>query len=99
MGGHMQPQGHVQVVMSTVDDGLDPQAALDAPRWYWHAGRSLHVEPTMDAALVGSLQSRGHEVTVEDIHYGYGQAIWRLPDGAGYVAGSEPRADGCASGY
>ena len=39
MGGHMQPQGHVQVVLSTVDDGLDPQAALDRPRWYWHAGR------------------------------------------------------------
>jgi gamma-glutamyltranspeptidase/glutathione hydrolase len=99
MGGHMQPQGHVQVVMSTVDDGLDPQAALDAPRWYWHAGRSLHAEPTMDPALVTSLRARGHEVTVEDIHYGYGQAIWRLPDGAGYVAGSEPRADGCAFGY
>src|SRR4029453_10496009 len=34
MGGHMQPQGHVQVVSATVDLRLDPQAALDAPRWY-----------------------------------------------------------------
>ena len=38
MGGHMQPQGHVQVVAATVDRHLDPQAALDAPRWYWDAG-------------------------------------------------------------
>ncbi|MEN3310150.1 MAG: gamma-glutamyltranspeptidase / glutathione hydrolase [Micromonosporaceae bacterium] len=99
MGGHMQPQGHVQVVMSTVDDGLDPQAALDAPRWYWHAGRRVHVEPEMGAEAVADLRRRGHEAVVEDSDvYGFGQAIWRLPDG-GYVAGSEARADGCAVGY
>jgi gamma-glutamyltranspeptidase/glutathione hydrolase len=96
MGGHMQPQGHVQLVMSTVDDGLDPQAALDAPRWYWHAGRKVLVEPGIDAE---ALRRRGHEASVEDAGvYGYGQAIWRMP-GGGYVAGSEPRADGCAVGY
>lgn len=99
MGGHMQPQGHVQVVMSTVDDALDPQAALDAPRWYWHAGLSVSAETTMAPSLVDSLRARGHDVTVEDSQYGYGQAIWRLPEGAGYVAGSEPRADGQAYGY
>ena len=96
MGGHMQPQGHVQVVMSTVDDALDPQAALDRPRWYWHAGRDVLVEPGIDPE---PLRARGHRVRVEDsAAYGYGQAIWRTPDG-GYVAGSEPRADGCALGY
>jgi gamma-glutamyltranspeptidase/glutathione hydrolase len=96
MGGHMQPQGHVQLVMSTVDDGLDPQAALDRPRWYWHAGRDVRVEPGIDPE---PLRARGHQVTVEEsAAYGYGQAIWRTPDG-GYVAGSEPRADGCAVGY
>jgi gamma-glutamyltranspeptidase/glutathione hydrolase len=99
MGGHMQPQGHVQVVMSTVDDGLDPQAALDAPRWYWHAGREVRVEPEMGAEAVADLRRRGHAASVDDSDvYGFGQAIWRLPDG-GYVAGSEARADGCAIGY
>jgi gamma-glutamyltranspeptidase/glutathione hydrolase len=99
MGGHMQPQGHLQVVMSTVDDGLDPQAALDAPRWYWHAGRDVRVEPAMGAEAAADLWRRGHAATVEDSSvYGFGQAIWRLPDG-GYVAGSEARADGCAVGY
>jgi gamma-glutamyltranspeptidase/glutathione hydrolase len=99
MGGHMQPQGHVQLVMSTVDDGLDPQAALDAPRWYWEDGRALFVEPALGEEAVGALRRRGHDVTVEDSsRYGYGQAIWCRPDG-GYVAGSEPRADGYAVGY
>ena len=96
MGGHMQPQGHVQLVMSTVDDELDPQAALDAPRWYWHAGRDVYVEPGIDA---DALRRRGHRVSVdESTFYGYGQAIWRLA-GGGYAAGTEARADGCAVGY
>jgi len=99
MGGHMQPQGHVQLVTSTVDDGLDPQAALDLPRWYWHAGRTVTVEPEFPADAVAALAGRGHEITVDDSGvYGYGQAIWRLPEG-GYVAGSEARADGQAAGY
>jgi gamma-glutamyltranspeptidase/glutathione hydrolase len=54
------------------------------------------VEPGIDAE---ALRRRGHEASVEEAGvYGYGQAIWRMP-GGGYVAGSEPRADGCAVGY
>jgi gamma-glutamyltranspeptidase/glutathione hydrolase len=105
MGGHMQPQGHLQVISSTLDQQMDPQAALDAPRWRWDAGRSLRIEPGLLATPEGAdavegLRRRGHEIAVEDepASFGYGQAIWRLPDG-GYVAGSEPRADGCAVGY
>jgi gamma-glutamyltranspeptidase/glutathione hydrolase len=100
MGGHMQPQGHLQLVTSTVD-GLDPQAALGAPRWYWQSGRAVLVEEGLaGAATLSDLERRGHELTVgrDPSTFGYGQAIWRRPDG-GYVAGSEPRADGCAVGY
>ncbi|GAA2714696.1 hypothetical protein GCM10010429_34970 [Micromonospora olivasterospora] len=101
MGGHMQPQGHVQLVSATLDGGLDPQAALAAPRWFWHAGRSLLVEPELAAepGLVAGLRARGHEVTVADEPsvFGYGQAVWRSPAG-GYVAGTEPRVDGAAVG-
>ncbi|MEH1055840.1 gamma-glutamyltransferase family protein [Micromonospora sp. CPCC 206171] len=102
MGGHMQPQGHVQLVSATLDAGLDPQAALDAPRWYWHAGRTLLVEPALAAVpgLVAGLRSRGHEVTVasEPSVFGYGQAVWRASSG-GYVVGSESRVDGAAVGF
>jgi gamma-glutamyltranspeptidase/glutathione hydrolase len=105
MGGHMQPQGHVQLLSATLDDGLDPQAALGSPRWYWRAGRAVLVESGLaagadGAALVARLRGRGHRVSIEpeSATFGYGQAIWRLP-GGGYVAGSEPRADGCAVGF
>jgi len=97
MGGHMQPQGHLQLILATVDDGLDPQAALGRPRWYWHTGRQVLAEPSLD---VSDLRERGHEVNVIEERgvFGMGQAIWRLHDG-GYVAGSEPRADGQAAAF
>ena len=100
MGAHMQPQGHLQLISNTLDAGMDPQAALDEPRWYWAQGRRVHGEPGIPAGTRAELASRGHEVTTEDATQlvGCGQAIWRLPDG-GYVAGTEPRADGCAAGY
>ncbi|ASW57032.1 gamma-glutamyltransferase family protein [Plantactinospora sp. KBS50] len=104
MGAHMQPQGHLQVVSATVDRGLDPQAALGLPRWYWHTGRAVRVEPALLAApggadLVAGLRGRGHEVSVppDPSVFGHGQAVWRGP--GGYVAGSEPRTDGSAVGY
>jgi gamma-glutamyltranspeptidase/glutathione hydrolase len=100
MGGHMQPQGHLQLISNTADYGMDAQAALDAPRWYWARGRRVHVEPRVPAAVRGALAGRGHEITTDDAVdlVGCGQAIWRLADG-GYVAGTEARADGCALGY
>jgi gamma-glutamyltranspeptidase/glutathione hydrolase len=100
MGGHMQPQGHVQMMVNTIDYGLNPQASLDATRWYWGEGREIKVEPAIDPAIVAGLRERGHEVEVDaDVDvFGNGQIIWRLESGA-YVAGSDGRTDGCALGY
>ena len=100
MGGHMQPQGHVQMMVNTLDYGMHPQASLDAPRWFWGEERYVQVEPTFPASAVAGLQKRGHELSVEDDvdFVGCGEIIWRLPSGI-YVAGSEGRADGCALGY
>ena len=100
MGGHMQPQGHVQMIVNTLDYRLNPQASLDAPRWYWERGRELWLEPGTPPELVQELAGRGHQVTVapERGLFGRGQIIWRLPSG-GYVAGSDGRADGYAVGY
>jgi gamma-glutamyltranspeptidase/glutathione hydrolase len=97
MGGHMQPQGHLQLVLSTVDGGLDPQAALAQPRWRWERGLHVFAEPELE---IDGLAERGHrvEVTEERGGFGMGQAIWRLPAG-GFVAGSEPRADGQAAAW
>jgi gamma-glutamyltranspeptidase/glutathione hydrolase len=100
MGGHMQPQGHVQTMVNTIDYGLNPQANLDATRWYWGQGREIKLEPAIDPAIVDGLRERGHEVEIDsDVDvFGNGQIIWRLESGA-YVAGSDGRADGCALGF
>ena len=100
MGGHMQPQGHLQMIVNTIDYGLNPQASLDAPRWYWERGREVWLEPGAAPELAQELTRRGHEVAVaqEQAIFGRGQIIWRLPSGA-YVAGSDGRTDGCAVGY
>ncbi|MGE3911619.1 MAG: gamma-glutamyltransferase family protein [Chloroflexota bacterium] len=99
MGGFMQAQGHMQMVINTVDYGMNPQASLDAPRWRWDGGMNVAVEPQTDPSIVAGLRARGHEVTVTaDGSYGRGQIIWKLP-GGGYVAGSDKRADGCAAAY
>lgn len=99
MGGFMQAQGHLQMMVNTLDYGLNPQASLDAPRWRWIEGRTVYVEPEVEPRVVEGLRARGHDVRVqEDLKYGRGQIIWRLPDG-GYVAGSDKRADGCAVGF
>ncbi len=99
MGGHMQPQGHVQMVVNTVDYAMDPQTSLDAPRWSWWGERSIKLEPSA-AALAEPLAERGHEVEIDpEVDWaGRGQIIWRLANGA-YIAGSESRADGQAAGY
>ena len=95
MGGFMQPQGHVQVVMNTVDFGMNPQEALDAPRWQWMGGMKLSVEPGFPSALAQALARRGHAVTCEreSSSFGRGEIIWRTEEGT-LAGATEPRADG-----
>lgn len=99
MGGFMQPQGHVQVVVNTVDYLMNPQASLDAPRWQWIEGKRVQVEAETAPAVVEGLRAMGHEVEVVQSGggFGRGQIIWRLPSAA-YAAGSDKRADGYAAG-
>jgi gamma-glutamyltranspeptidase/glutathione hydrolase len=96
MGGRMQAQGHLQVLLNTLVAGDGPQAALDRPRWFWESGRSVVVE---DPALVAPLRTRGHDARVADeaSFFGRGQIIWRSTAG-GYLGGSEPRCDGIVLG-
>jgi gamma-glutamyltranspeptidase/glutathione hydrolase len=99
MGGPMQPQGHVQVVCAMVDHGLDPQEALDLPRWYVHPDGAVDVEREMPEASVEGLRRLGHRVHVGDTDHGYGggQIITRDPGSGALVAGSDPRKDGQAA--
>jgi len=99
MGGNMQPQGHVQMMVRMFDYGQNAQSACDAPRWRVDDDFSVAVEPGLSAAVINDLKSRGHAL-VEDADifpYGGAQVIHRLPDG--YCAASDPRKDGQAVGY
>ncbi|MFD2169890.1 gamma-glutamyltransferase family protein [Tumebacillus lipolyticus] len=101
MGGFMQPQGHVQVVMNTIDFGLNPQAALDAPRWQWMKDKVVEIETSTPDHIVQSLVARGHQVrwAVGSGGFGRGQIIWRNPETGVLIGGTEPRTDGCIASY
>ncbi len=108
MGGAMQPQGHVQTLVRMLDYRQNPQAACDAPRWRFNAGREINVEPGTNVAVVQGLKALGHRVQVIDDSYfdfGAGQFIWRMegePGDAeprGYLAASDARRDGQAVGF
>ena len=101
MGGPMQAQGHVQMVLRTQIWGQDPQTASDAPRWRILQGLDVALESTMRRDLVAGLAERGHIVKSEtpDQSFGFGgsQLVQRIE--GGYVAGSDPRKDGQAGGF
>ncbi|HET7522173.1 MAG TPA: gamma-glutamyltransferase family protein [Bacillales bacterium] len=101
MGGFMQPQGHVQVIMNTVDFHLNPQAALDAPRWQWMEGKTVYVEHSFPNAIASALADRGHDIRValEPTSFGRGQIIWRDAASGVLVGGTEPRTDGTAAAW
>jgi gamma-glutamyltranspeptidase / glutathione hydrolase len=101
MGGFMQPQGHVQVLHAMIDQKLNPQAALDQPRWQWLKGKQVVVEAHFDQDIVNQLKIRGHEITTEPDagSFGRGQIILRNPDTGVYVAGTESRCDGAIAAY
>ncbi len=96
MGGLMQPQGHLQVVMNTIDFGLNPQAALDAPRWKWSTGNVVEVEHRFYHHIAEELTQLGHDVqyVVEPNNFGRGQIIWRDHESGVLIGGSESRTDG-----
>ena len=99
MGGEMQPQGHLQVVTSMVDYGLDPQSALDAPRWRVMPDEVV-LEPVVGGEVADGLRGRGHRVGIAPnrLDFGRGQIIRRLDSGV-YAGGTEPRTDGVVAGW
>lgn len=103
MGGFMQPQGHVQVAAALADDQLDPQAALDRPRFCIQPeknGQNIALEAGIPDETLLALGNMGHAVQrVDGIArslFGRGQIITRNPPSGVLCGGSDPRADGCA---
>ena len=97
MGGSMQPQGHVQVLLNLVVFDMDLQDALDAARFRHLSGPRVVFEDPIGDEVRTALEAMGHEVLEERSDYGGAQAVMRLP--RGWAASSDPRKDGHAAGH
>ncbi len=100
MGGFMQPQGHVQVIMNTIDFKLNPQDTLDAPRWQWMKDKTIFVENHFPVVVAQALKRKGHDISmqVESGSFGRGQIIWRDENGV-LCGGTESRTDGAVAAW
>jgi gamma-glutamyltranspeptidase/glutathione hydrolase len=113
MGGYMQPQGHLQMLVNLLDLGMAPQQALDVPRWRLtvdggglgasEPGGVVLMEEGWSFGTLAALTRRGHRLApVDGFHrhiFGGGQIILRDPETGVLTGGSEPRQDGCAVGF
>jgi gamma-glutamyltranspeptidase/glutathione hydrolase len=105
MGGDVQPQGHVQVLVNMIDRGLNLQQAIDAPRTRYINGRSVMMEDALGTAVIDRLVARGHQRALPPAGYthralmGGGQAILIDPVTGALVGASDHRKDGLALGY
>lgn len=98
MGGHMQPQGQLQVLSRIIDYGQNPQTALDAPRWHVSPQFEVYLEPQFSSTHVAQLKKMGHAAQTHSHTplFGGGQIIYNLEHG--FLAASDPRKDGLALG-
>ena len=99
MGGFMQPQGHLQIVMNLIDYKMDPQSALDAPRFRWDEGLKVGVEHSFDNHKAQQLQQLGHQISIDLYGGGFGRGQIILKEKNGYKAGTETRCDGFIAYY
>ncbi len=100
MGGDGQAQTHLQLMVRMIDDGEDPQRAIDAPRWLVSpADHSVIADGRFAPAVVEGLRAMGHRVSTSpwpDHRFGHAHAIVVAPDG--YAGATDPRADGAVLG-
>ena len=98
MGGAMQPQGHVQVLLNLLVFGMDLQQAADAPRFRHMSGRRVVLEAPIGEEVRAALRAMGHDGGNErGVAFGGAQLVMRLVKG--WAAASDPRKDGLAIGY
>jgi gamma-glutamyltranspeptidase/glutathione hydrolase len=94
MGGDMQAQGHVQVLLNMIEFGMNPQQAGDAPRFHHNLEDSLSLEPGIDAATAAELAKLGHDVRSGSGGFGGYQAIQIDWERGVLIGGTDPRKDG-----
>ena len=100
MGGHHQPQGQAQVFLNLVLHGMNPQDAINAPRFnHEQSSNIVAVEEPIPINVKTKLRKIGHKIVDSvGMNFGGGQIIQRTPYGV-FIGGSDPRKDGQAQGY
>ena len=106
MGGDGQPQTQSAIFTRVVAQGMDPQTAINAPRWllgrtWGDSSESLKLESRFEAGIVRELAARGHEVEILqafDEAMGHAGCIVRHPDGV-LEGGADPRSDGAVAAF
>ena len=107
-GADFQPQGNLQIITSIIDYNLNPQEAIDSPRWYSIPGSHpteinnnyiVQVEPNMPKYVTDILIKKGHSITwgQEGISHGIVQLIYIDPSTGIFSGASDPRGDGYAA--
>jgi len=99
VGGMMQAQGHLQVALNLIDFEMNPQAALDAPRFRILEDGQLALEDGIQESARAELAARGHRLQSDETEEGYGGGQVILISDYALFGGSDPRKDGCAIGY
>jgi len=99
MGGDMQPQGHVQVLVNLIDFGMNVQEAGEAARYRLAGGGAVALESAFGADTRAALQKLGHKVTSGFGMWGGFQGILIDPKTGVLLGGSDPRKDGLAIGF
>jgi len=99
MGGHMQAQGHVQMMVRLYDYAQNPQAASDAPRWHVMPDMQLALEPGFSSTLLEDLSNRGHTLLTGEPESLFGGAQLIIKSEGRYISGSDHRKDGLAVGF
>jgi len=100
MGGFMQPQGHLQVIVNTIDFHMNPQTCLDAPRFQWVGEKKVQLEREVSPVIAQTLADKRHQITIVNSNIGMGRGgiIWRMENGV-YAGGTECRCDGTIAAW
>ena len=100
-GAQAQVQTNFQLAVALIDHGLDPQRAIDEPRWYHERGRALKVEARVPEATLKGLAAKGHEIALlpEWSETTGGAQIIRIEENGSFAGGADARREGHAAGY
>ena len=101
VGAFIQPQGQLALLTNTIDFHMNPQAAIDSPRWFWEEGKRIAVEKELPEHIYDQLSRMGHNLVRGNYkpNMGRAQIIWRDPETGVLCGATDKRCDGTPAVY